>query len=169
MSNHYTPSDPKPWLVMIYIAADDELSAISQKSQTMVGALSKSENNNDVHLVVFQDLNKGYGPFTRILEGMPGALSDITEDVVLHGKWPPNLFFGDGPGKREMDSGHFDTLKYFVSWALNRYSTQRTMLAVIGHGGGWSPTLDIPQKRSPGSTNTSYSMNGICPDYAIPP
>jgi uncharacterized repeat protein (TIGR01451 family) len=43
-------------------------------------------------------------------------------------------------GEKNMGDGR--TLYEFITWARGRYSSTYDALSIIGHGGGWSPTLD---------------------------
>ena len=45
-----------------------------------------------------------------------------------------------------LDTGSAATLQNFVYWARGTFAgSQRTMLSIVGHGGGWSPDAQAPQ------------------------
>lgn len=58
----------------------------------------------------------------------------------------------------EENMGDPQVLYEFITWARGRYSSTYDALSIIGHGGGWSPTLD------PALGYTQYLPSGIAWD-----
>lgn len=155
MSTASNVSDTNTWLVMLYIAADDlsknstedsiqddccaMLDALETMSTQEVPALAEQ-----VTIVALYDNNMDRGqntcgpPIVKTLtSGQPWT--DRTADIKA---WAGNLFsaIGDSAETDELNTGDYQTLSTFIRWSLDQYSATYTMLAVIGHGGGWSPT-----------------------------
>jgi len=60
-------------------------------------------------------------------DGNPYVLASYVEEVNL---WP----YG------EVDMGNPQTLINFVNWARSKFATPYSMLSIVGHGNGWSPS-----------------------------
>lgn len=165
-------TENKKWLVMLYIAADDvdvinpNDHSLYEECDKMLGKLGRMEND-EFHLVALFDAKYNLGNMSQILEKKPGMtfLDDITEEVIV-----PNIALGSRfhgiYGQREVDTGSRDTLAEFIAWALKKYDDiEYTMLAIIGHGCGWSSSPDDGGfVKGAGSGAGSPSKLGLCPD-----
>lgn len=188
MTNGIAAQENKPWLVMLYIATDDinpekpEERSIAPRCKEMLKNLETQPLDPNVNLAVLFDAGETYPPSIKFRN--PNNQWDDQTDIVCETE---QIFFYRGKnGQRALNTGNFYTLADFIQWARKtyegRYGTNpdHTLLSIIGHGGGWAPTLKSHQKLTPfveprlvplipqkgDGANWGPSLNGLCPDYS---
>ncbi len=102
----------KPWLLMYYLAGDNDL---SYKLAQEMYVISLQKANPNVHLAVFFD-NANAGSGTEYRYYHPDG------DVVVK------------PG--ELNTGDPSTLENFIRWARGNYAADHTALIISDHGHG---------------------------------
>ncbi len=113
---------PNEWLIMIYMAADNNLQNFAWED---ILEMSSSEFNDDVKLTVlydrrspdFENENIDFSG-TRRYQIMPGDVSTYE-----------NL--------GELNTGNVENLKDFVSWSVDRFGGKKKFLVLWDHGDGW--------------------------------
>jgi hypothetical protein len=172
------------WLVMLYIASDDKPSdySISQHVEDMKRRLGDEEKlpyDPRVQVVLFYDRDIKAGKTAsieiKVKENGSSRLISITADARNESEQLKSAIHDD----LEADSGNWQTLSAFITWAMNRYKpSTHTMLAVIGHGAGLrteiTPSEDttiaigsntVASDKTGGPGGGSPSLIGLCPDY----
>jgi hypothetical protein len=143
-----TPTPPPPWLVLLYISADDVprnapgVVGLSEPAQLLLNRLKwVMPGNPAMRLVVYFD---GAGEKdTRIYMRDTTGWNDVTSEAASSPNWPGGI--PGEAGKYEANSGAVQTLTNFIHWARARYpGSQHSMLSIIDHGGGWAPDYNDP-------------------------
>jgi hypothetical protein len=130
-----TPAPVSSWTVMIYLNGDNNLDAqtaelfnrlelaVASEPSLIVRALWDRSGNGDTVLYQVQ-------PDTRMY-----ALADYIEGQT---KW----------SQGELDMGDPATLHNFIVNATQELPAEYYFLAIVNHGGGWSPELPASQRPS---------------------
>jgi hypothetical protein len=149
--------DAPPWLVMLYLAGDDAppgpgQASLSEEFVRLIGRLAQLDENPALALAVLYDGRQpGDG---RLLTRGPDETT-LTEHS-LPGAWVTG---GD------LNMGSDQQLRDFVLWARQQYpGAERSMLAIVGHGDGWSP--DFGGDPQPGGSKGQASYRGLAIDFA---
>lgn len=150
------------WLVMLYLAADDlpkdnlRRDTLEDNCVRLLEGIRAIERiDPTVKIVALFDNNarpderrtetaRQYYPSIWSLEVVSsesGKRRLEWRDAAVGNPTLNELFAGEQYA-RECDTGDFRTLSIFVDWALNYYQHTYSMLAIVGHGGGWAPTID---------------------------
>lgn len=210
-----TAAQPKKvaWLIMLYVAADDlrhksaDYASIADQCNRMMNEVATLTFDADVAVVALTDDNlRDAGKYPNIVPGLkrlapnPALASYKRRDgrkparhiwaPIPQNEHPDGLLeFIPPDSKPEINTGRPYTLAMFIDWALTQYDPEHTMLAIIGHGGGWSPSFVYddrslhswvpwePPRGAPAIRDNSDrdawmknggghspSMNGLCPD-----
>jgi hypothetical protein len=148
-------SEPKRWIIMIYLAGDNNLST------EMVWAIKElyrvAPPEGVVVTVQFDPRGLGQAPRRHVIT----SADQINEDGVLDLLGEPPLAALPG-GRISENSGKADTLADFIAWSLKRDRDACSMLVLSGHGGG--PVGDFLT-----DDNTSDGIRGSLsiPDLAV--
>lgn len=131
------------WTILVYLAADNNLGTPTAQNLRDLDAFQALERaaflNPRLEIYVQWDRSPehaGQQPDDRTRRYRvrpdlnPFTLAAYTEGV-------------DTWDLGEQNMGDPQTLYEFVTWARSQASSPNTALAIIGHGGGWSPTLDL--------------------------
>lgn len=114
------------WTVLVYLNGDNNLEFWTEQ---LFNRLELIASNPCLQIVALWDRNL-IGDSNRYWvqgDSNPYGLAAYVENVNL---WP----YG------ELDMGNPQTLVNFVNWARSRFETPYTMLSIVGHGNGWSPS-----------------------------
>jgi len=180
------------WLIMLYLAADDlhpnnlRPATLDDNCGRLLDGIKKIGHiDGRVKIVALFDDNARpgersheYYPSIWSLKSTRDDSDQITTDWIDVAASDPTMkaLFPLKNGKPECDTGDFRTLSLFTDWALKKYPCERTMLAIVGHGGGWGPTLqgahreiaDIPRIKDIGANKyLAFSQQGRAP--ILPP
>jgi hypothetical protein len=196
---HAAIAEKKSWLVMIYIAADDVREEKDNEESLPSSIVDSCEdfldrikvlniNQPDVHVVALYDVkNTGdakskYSPsvLVRTPEKTWQNVSKAINDkygIFFNSSGNGKCELLDTNHKCELNSGHYITLAVFVRWSLDNYLSDKTILIVVGHGGGWAPTVRADDLRLSLTSDSalipdiiykngthSPGLNGICVD-----
>jgi hypothetical protein len=141
---------PPPWLVMLYVSADDteptngyRFMSLNKSARKLLTELHTMPYNPHMRLVVLYDGNAARNGTTgdsRVFVRDPGGLKDVTQLLSAPGSAWPGF-----PNDSELDTGSVATLRSFIVWATETYSdSPRTFLSLLDHGGGWAPDINDP-------------------------
>lgn len=149
---------PRPWLVIVYMAADNDLSPYAFQNLYEMEGIGSSDA---LDVVVFHDEARPNGLFYYHLEKNPARedyrplLARFIEEKKLQNEEPAfqqEAFWQErGPtllGTRpqrvlpEGDSGDERTLGEFLRWALETYPAERTLFLGWSHGDGFDAKWD---------------------------
>jgi len=131
------PGEPADALVMIYASSDNNL------LDDTLRLAEQAEHNAGAHGVISLLLLDGPGPDDAYLYRLQPLASGQT-GCVMH------LHKPDCDGRYVLNQTYWkwsdnlaspDTLTDFVASAQRAYPATRRVLSLVGHGGGWSPTL----------------------------
>ncbi len=152
-----TVEDPA-WVLLVYLSADNNLDNLDYhviRDKEAFNALERAAYLNPrLRIYVQWDRSPNYAGDTpddhtrryRVRPDLnPFALAAYTEGI-------------DTWDLGEENMGDPQTLYEFITWARSRYNSTYDALSIIGHGGGWSPTLD------PALGYTRYLPTGIAWD-----
>ena len=131
------------WTVLVYMAADNNLSTFAVEDIIQMESAVQAEN---LKLVVQVDLPKIGAKRYLIKENQaPGIGSTVLQNLGT------------------IDSGDPNQLKDFIRWGFNRYPSQHTMLIIWSHADSWykSPKYIAPDE---GSGNVIGVANGELAD-----
>jgi len=122
----------KSWTVMVYLAADNNLERDAVDDFLEMAQAGSDEN---INILVQLDRRSGYD--TRY-----GDWRICHRFYVAPGMEPYEdngiADWGDGQGGgREVNMGHPDTLKDFITWGEENYPAERYAVILWNHGGGW--------------------------------
>ncbi len=135
---------PTKWLVLLYLAGDNQASgtiSLSGPMKELLARLNSMTYNPNMRLVVLLDGDNKAGGDTQIYTREPGGMVDVTELAAK--SWLGGM--GGSAGAREIDSGKAASLSNFTNWAIQAYpGAAHTMLSIVDHGGGWAPTIGLP-------------------------
>jgi len=151
------PPDGKPgWLVMVYMAADNNLDPYAMDD---VIEMQKIGSSASLKITVLMD-RVDYGDWTearRFLVNRPSAQGGKAS-------WDLSLPTSESAG--ELNMGDPKTLSDFVQWSISKYPQPNTMLVVWNHGGGWrSSDGGAPfRKLNPLRVNRQRNTRGIAWD-----
>jgi|GEM_PF-3786605 len=147
-----------PWLIMLYIAGDDQVPTKAGVNPNLVRSLSEPMNqlinrltatlphSDTYRLVVLTDGNQPED--SRLYVSDPTPLGGTpTEPASGLQEIPQTQLPSWFPSNRELDMGKSSTLQSFVRWSKEQYAGYRySMIAIVGHGGGWAQDIEsIPQ------------------------
>jgi uncharacterized protein (TIGR03437 family) len=143
---------PKPWTVMIYMDADNNLERYSFPNLKEIESVGGADNNVNVVVMVdgqtilqqaTVDASGNPAPISGTLGGTwrfqlgPARDTFCNKDTLagcfttmLH--WP-----GQDPFVGEQDMGNPATLTGFINWATTNYPAQKYALILWSHGNGW--------------------------------
>jgi len=130
------------WVLLVYLSADNNLDNPDYRVIRDWEAFNALER-----AVVLNPRLQVYVQWDR----SPDQADDTPDDHTRRYRVRPDLNpFRIAPyvagadtwdlGERNMGDGR--TLYEFITWARGRYASTYEALSIIGHGGGWSPTLD---------------------------
>jgi uncharacterized repeat protein (TIGR01451 family) len=132
------------WVLMVYLAADNNLDDEEEDVIRDVDAFNALERaayqNPQLHIYVLWDRGPDHVP-----------VDDGPDDQVRRYRVRPDLNpfsladYVEGQdmwGRGEVNLGEPETLYNFITWVRTHYTDAYEALSIIGHGGGWSPTLD---------------------------
>src|SRR5262245_1720414 len=153
MTNEIAAQEKKPWLVMLYVASDDfnpekpEEGSLATRCIKMLDILKTQRLGPNIYLAVLFDVGEshpGYPPSIFFRSPNNQQWDDQTKTVCD----TKQIFFYRGKnGQPALNTGNFNTLADFIKWARKTFEERaganlyQTMLSIIGHGGGWAPTL----------------------------
>ncbi|MCB5230659.1 MAG: clostripain-related cysteine peptidase, partial [Candidatus Cloacimonas sp.] len=113
---------PAEWTIMIYMAADNNL---SEQAVNDIIKMEKAALPPTVNVIVQLDPNQyASDPQARRYKIKQSNLSVISSPVIE--------YLG------EIDSGDYLTLADFVNWSMEKYPAERYALAIWSHGSGWT-------------------------------
>jgi hypothetical protein len=118
-SDQARPSCQKEWTLLVYMAADNDLTAYAPADLQEMTRGKAGDNDESVDIVFELDTDQNDG-------SQRGA--------VVHG------------GVREMgrlpeqNSGNASTLESFLGWALRSFPSKHYAVVLWGHGNGWGQT-----------------------------
>jgi len=116
-SASWGPSNAKPWLLMYYLAEDNDItSPQKERSWVLTGQytlLREASNNPMVNVVAFADSRTA--PARYVVFSPYGGTSIV---------------------KGELSTGSPDTLRDFVLWAQQNYPASHYALVIVDHGQG---------------------------------
>jgi Clostripain family len=159
----------KQWLVMLYVASDDKVDALDKSGTltnecgAMLGKLANAAANGSIDLKSMTvvalidspfdaeeaaEKDKGKNDDEKTYTYMIPGVKELGEDgwSEIDSELEPKRIFYNVRGKKKINSGSYKTLANFIQWARYTYPAENTMLAIVGHGGGWSP--GFPQVES---------------------
>lgn len=113
-----TPPDQSVWTLMFYVAADNDLT-FSLKNKHL--ALQAAAQHANLNILLLMD--HAASADTQLYQLLPDGLLTYTPGNV---PWLAS----------EMDMGDPETLRHFVSWALEEYPADLTYLNIANHGKG---------------------------------
>lgn len=150
------PGGQPGWLVMVYMAADNNLDPYALED---VIEMQKIGSSGTLKITVLMD-RVDYGDWTearRFLVNRPAAQGGKPS-------WDPSLPTCESVG--ELNMGDPKVLSDFVKWSLATYPQPNTMLVVWNHGGGWrSSDGGAPaRKLNPLRVNRQRNSRGIAWD-----
>jgi hypothetical protein len=146
---------------MLYIAADDlesaddsspSLPSLEGNCLRMMDQLAKTTISSDVQIVALFDSNarskvkRNLLSSIKVRKSNPVGWENVSEEV---GRSHEIEFYCNEHNQPELDTGNYHTLKDFIRWAIKKFNPNNTMLAIIGHGGGWAPTLSSDRRFPP--------------------
>ncbi len=138
----------KEWLVLVYMAADNDLSPYSFRD---IWEMESIGSRTSIDVLVFQDHAQSEGMFTYHIAKSTKSFEfkDMDEEIEYWKKQgakgvasPMVQSFPEG------DSGDVKQLTEFVSWAMEKYPAKRVMLIGWSHGQGFDGFAfdETPQK-----------------------
>jgi len=111
--------EPKPWTIMVYMAADNDLRGFAARNIKQMAAIGSSEH---INIVVQLDIRiSGDKKITRRYY--------IEKGHILH-------MNADDATSQGMDSGDANTLISFCTWAIENYKANDYALILWNHGTG---------------------------------
>lgn len=121
--------DKAKWVIMVYMAADNNLEPASVFSMNQLERVGSDEN---IQIVVQWDRSPGYDSSNGNWSGTKRFLiSKDDDDLSVRSLELEDL--------GEADMGDVSTLAEFVNWTNQRYPAARRALVMWNHGGGWTP------------------------------
>lgn len=151
----------KKYLLLMYLAGDSNYIQTQLLNNMISVSKGMALSSADIKTVAFFDGSAGYtilGSESGLFEIKPNyhcTDSTIANDYKITKNLPDWIASG------EVDSGSYETLGNFLSWAEENYnsdSSRRTILVIGSHGVGTSGTeINVSS-----SLGTSYSF---CPDF----
>jgi len=150
------PDGQPGWLVMVYMAADNNLDPYALED---VIEMQKIGSSDTLKITVLMD-RVDYGDWTearRFLVNRPASQGGKPS-------WDPALPTCESVG--ELNMGDPKVLSEFVKWSLEKYPQPNTMLVLWNHGGGWrSSDGGAPaRKLNPLRVNGQRNSRGIAWD-----
>lgn len=119
------------WLVMVYIAGDNNLDPFGVIDVREMETVGSSAN---LKIAVLMDREDA-----RDWDSARRFLVRSRSDTGGKPSWDPSLPTCEDLG--ELNMGDPQTLKDFVTWARRTYPQPQTMLVLWNHGGGWRSVL----------------------------
>lgn len=109
----------KPWTVMVYMAADNDLRGFAARNIKQMAAIGSNEN---INIIVQLDIRiSGDKKITRRYYIDKGHITHMN---------------ADDPTSQSMDSGDANTLISFCTWTIKNYPAQDYALVLWNHGTG---------------------------------
>lgn len=133
-----TSVTPKPYLAMVYMACDNNLTGSCEQlfnKLELAAANADADPDSDIRIVAFWD-GKVHGDSAYYLiqpDNNPYARATYDE----------NSYVSLG----EVDSADPSTLVQFAAWAKSQYPDTFSFLSLVDHGNGWAPDLYPGQPR----------------------
>lgn len=130
----------KKWTVMLYIAADNDLSAFAIRN---IKQMTKIGSNENFNLIIQLDIKKSNGEKTT-------RRYYVEKGKILH-------LNEDDPQTQALDSGDPATLISFCDWAIANFTAENYGLILWNHGTG---ALD-PERGRTINTEELFTFNPI--------
>jgi uncharacterized repeat protein (TIGR01451 family) len=139
-----------PWTFMFYLNGDNDLDTFMAEA---FNNMERAAQNPDVNVLALWDrcsllsddgrecLDQDEGIENTRLYRVEYDDSALVTSPILEVDWNPG----------ELNMGDPDTLVNFVTWARDNYSAKHYFLAILDHGGGWSPTFPEESEQRPAS------------------
>jgi hypothetical protein len=132
----------KPWTVMVYLAADNNLTNFGIDSLKQMKAVCGDSVN-----IVAEFYSGPRRPTKRYLFDHKTVLGSIEQDVI-------NI----SPAKNAGDPAN---LTAFVEWAANHYEAEHYFLIIWGHGAGCDDDFPRDPKRGPSPGRSFVTRHGL--------
>ncbi len=179
----------KEWLVVIYMAADNDLTSYAERD---IWEAEATGSSRDVDVIVLLDRKASDGLHylhiaknPRSPDYRPALAQYIREHQELgsmSAQQQEELFWEEKgkdfsvsphaiPVQPEADSGNVQTLTRFLDWALRNYPSRRVLFMLWGHGEGFdAPTItgaEITEALGAGArrSGTSSRQGGFSFDF----
>ncbi len=111
------------WVVMVYIAADNSLSAAAATDLAEMRAASL--NGNKVRVVTLVDQEGANNTYLyEVISGQSRQLASTELGL-------------NATGTGELDTGNPATLQHFIQYVTNNYAATNYQLVIWNHGDGW--------------------------------
>lgn len=131
----------KPWTIMVYIAADNNLANFGVDSLKQM----KTFGGDAVNIVAEFDPGPLQQTKRYVFDGLTSTFSSIRNNQV-----------GVGPA---VNPGDADNVESFMDWSYANFPAEHYYLGVWGHGGG--VTNDFPRDETFVKRHNLLSLNGV--------
>jgi len=132
------------WLVMVYMAGDNNLDPFALAD---VEEMQKTGSSENLKIAVLMD-RVDYGEWTTARQ----FLVKKPKDQGGKDSWDKSLATCEDLG--ELNMGKPETLTSFVEWATKTYPQPNTMLIIWNHGGGWRSVVSKAVTKGDGARST---------------
>lgn len=117
------------WTMLLYLNGDNNLESFMSEAKDSLYAAGPPPRANVLLLLDERGDNN-----SRLYDVTYGNMTPMSHTFPLTGSMG---------SAGELNMGDGDTLSAFVNWGRARYPVSYTMLSIVDHGGGWSPSSDL--------------------------